>query len=83
MYVNPELIGSNIMFDILSLNVRGIREKKKRINILSWVRNYVPDKGIIMLQETHSTGISKTHGHYKYSVRKFAICMERAMPEEC
>ena len=55
MYVIPELIGSNIMFDILSLNVRGIREKKKRINIFSWVRNHVPDKGVIMLQETHST----------------------------
>ena len=55
MYVNPELIGSNIMFDILSLNVRGIREKKKRFNIFSWVRNHVPDKGVIMLQETHST----------------------------
>ena len=54
MYVNPELIGSNIMFDVLSLNVKGIREKKKRINIFSWVRNHVPDKGVIMLQETHS-----------------------------
>ena len=55
MYGNPELIGSNIMFDILSLNVRGIREKKKRINIFSWVRNHVSDQGVIMLQETHST----------------------------
>ena len=55
MYGNPELIGSNIMFDILSLNVRGIREKKKRINIFSWVRNHVSDQSVIMLQETHST----------------------------
>ena len=55
MYGNPELIGSNIMFDILSLNVRGIREKKKRINIFSSVRNHVSDQGVIMLQETHST----------------------------
>ena len=51
MYGNPELIGSNIMFDILSLNVRGIREKKKRINIFSWVRNHVSDQGVIMLQQ--------------------------------
>ena len=43
------------MFDMLSLNVRGIREKKKRINIFSWVRNHVSDQGVIMLQETHST----------------------------
>ena len=55
MYANPELIGLNIMFHILSLNVRGIREKKKIINIFSWVRNYVPDKSVIKLQETHST----------------------------
>ena len=55
MYVNPELIGSNIMFDILSLNVRVIGEKNKTINIFSWVRNHVPDKGFITLQETHST----------------------------
>ena len=53
MFVNPELIGSNIMFDILSLTVRGIREKRKRINIFSWVRSHVSDKGVIMLQETH------------------------------
>ena len=55
MFVNPELIGSNIMFDILYLTVRGTREKTKRINIFSWVRSYVSDKGVIMLQETHST----------------------------
>ena len=51
MSVDPELIGSNIMSGILSLNLGGIREKKKRINIFSWVRNHVSDKGVIMLQE--------------------------------
>ena len=51
-----------------------------RINTFSWVRNHVSDKGVIILQETHST---KDLGHHNYIVRTSAIRMGRAMPKEC
>ena len=38
--------------DILSLNCRGLRSKFKRQRLFSWLSRY--DKGIIMLQETHT-----------------------------
>ena len=40
-------------FKILSLNVRGIRNKEKRKTIFSWIRNQKAK--IVFLQETHAT----------------------------
>ena len=42
------------MTSILTYNVKGIRQAKKRINIFHYLKNYVQN-GIICLQETHST----------------------------
>ena len=43
---------------LLSLNVRGIRDKLKRSKIFSWINNQKPD--IVMLQETFfDTGFGK------------------------
>ena len=43
---------------LYSLNTRGLSDKRKRRTILQWVKsNY---KGIVYLQETHSTKISET-----------------------
>ena len=46
----------HIKFDILSLNVRGIRNNKKRLKVFNWLKNHTSDKAIVFLQETHSTG---------------------------
>ena len=43
----------NVCFNVLSLNVRGIRDLHKRKSIFTWVRNQKAD--IIFLQETYST----------------------------
>ena len=42
-----------VCFNVLSLNVRGIRDLQKRKSIFTWVRNQKAD--IIFLQETYST----------------------------
>ena len=43
----------NVCFNVLSLNVRGIRDLNKRKTIFTWVRNQKAD--IIFLQEIFST----------------------------
>ena len=44
---------NNVCFNVLSLNVRGIRDLDKRKSIFTWARNQKAD--IIFLQETCST----------------------------
>ena len=44
---------NNVCFNVLSLNVRGIRDLNKRKSIFTWARNQKAD--IIFLQETYST----------------------------
>ena len=41
-------------FDILSLNVRGLRDYTKRRKIFHYAEKHVSRKGVIFLQETHS-----------------------------
>ena len=42
-------------FDILSLNVRGIRNDTKRIKIFNWLKNHTSNQAAVFLQETRST----------------------------
>ena len=42
-------------FDILSLNVRGIRNYTKRNKIFNWLKNHTSNQAVVLLQETHST----------------------------
>ena len=44
---------NNVCFNVLSLNVKGIRDLNKRKSIFTWARNQKAD--IIFLQETYST----------------------------
>ena len=44
----------NLSFDLLSLNVRGIRSNDKRTTIFNWLNTHISDQAIIFLQETHS-----------------------------
>ena len=43
----------NLSFDLLSLNVRGIRSNGKRMTIFNWLNTHTSDQAII-LQETLS-----------------------------
>ena len=45
----------HIKFDILSLNVRGICNNKKRLKVFNWLKNHTGDKTVVFLKETHST----------------------------
>ena len=48
------------MFNVLSLNVRGIGDGKKRREIFRWLKRYHSGgNSIVFLQETHSTTISE------------------------
>ena len=42
-------------FNLLSLNVRGLREYKKNRKIFNWIIKHGGDNGVTFLQETHST----------------------------
>lgn len=42
-------------FNLLSLNVRGLREYKKNKKIFNWIVKHGGENGITFLQETHST----------------------------
>ena len=44
---------NNVCFNVLSLNVRGIRDLNKRKSIFTWARNQKADTNF--LQETYST----------------------------
>ena len=42
-------------FNLLSLNVRGLRDYKKNKKILNWIVKHGGDNGVTFMQETHST----------------------------
>ena len=45
---------SNLSFDLLSPNVKGIRSNDKRMTIFNWLNTHTSDQAIIFLQQTHS-----------------------------
>ncbi|RUA06760.1 MAG: hypothetical protein DSY43_01275 [Gammaproteobacteria bacterium] len=42
-------------FNLLSLNVRGLRDYKKNIKMFNWIAKHGGDNGVAFIQETHST----------------------------
>ena len=53
---NTNRVGEfDFFFDILSLNVRGIRNDTKRNKIFDWLKNHTSNQAVVFLQETHST----------------------------
>ena len=55
---------NNLDFKLLSLNVRGLRDFKKRKTIINWIMKQKAD--IIFLQETYSTPDIVTHWKYQW-----------------
>ena len=44
------------LFNIISLNVRGLRQKQKRLSVFDWLKKFhYGDSSFIFMQETHST----------------------------
>ena len=73
-------VGRNNEFNLLSLNVRGIRTFEKRKAVFSWLVN--SDADIIFLQETYSTRdilkiSGENNGKVKCSSRMAAIIAEQ------
>ena len=75
--MNTPIIGLKQLLDleVISLNVRGIRGDAKRRKLFQYLKKQVSSKGIIFLQETHSTKDIESQwandwnerGHIKYS----------------
>ena len=55
--MNTPTTGSKQLLDleVISLNVRGIRDDATRRKFFQYLKKQVSSKGIIFLQETHST----------------------------
>ena len=62
-----------LKFGVMSLNVRGIREKKKRHKIFRWFLDHGGESGICFIQEAHcdksimNTWKHEWRGHSYYS----------------
>ncbi len=46
--------------DIFSFNTRGLNDEKKRRGVFKWIKSLY--KGIVLLQETHSTRVDEKNG---------------------
>ena len=62
----------NLSFDLLSLNVRGIRSNGKRMTIFNWLNTHTSDQAIIFLQERIPSEAMKIHGLPSLVVKTFS-----------
>ena len=46
-------------FNVLSNNVRGLQSSKKRLKLFQFFKNKISPKGILFLQETHSSKVTE------------------------
>ena len=49
----------NSLFNFITNNVKGLRDKKKRLKIFSRLQDQIGQRGIIFMQETHSCPLSQ------------------------
>ena len=47
-------MATGVIFDILSLNTKGLRDKLKRNKLFTYAKNNLSANGILFMQETHS-----------------------------
>ena len=55
--LNPSMNHSSeidLNFDVLTLNVKGLRDYRKRRKIFNYIKKHILPEGIFFLQETHS-----------------------------
>ena len=51
---HPRPMGRQPSFDVVTLNVRGLRDYTKRKKIFQYLKKQTTSKGIVFLQETHT-----------------------------
>ena len=49
-------------FNFLSHNIRGLQSSKKRLKLFQFFKNKISPRGILFLQETHSSKVTEKHG---------------------
>lgn len=52
---NNKKDNNNFNFQVMTINVRGMRSYKKRRKVLHWISKHNASRGITFLQETHTT----------------------------
>ena len=60
---HPRPMDRQPSFDVVTLNVRGLRDYKKRKKIFQYLKKQTKSKGMVFLQETHTC--IKKKAHYK------------------
>ena len=76
-----EQLSNTSDFNFLSNNVKGLQSSKKRLKLFQYFKNKVSPKGILFLQETHSSKVTekiwsdKFHGDLFFHLgKKFLQC---------
>ena len=54
-YKVNENFNKKIDFNFLKINVKGLQSIKKRLKLFNFLKNKIGPKGILFLQETHSS----------------------------
>ena len=66
-------MADDFSFELITLNVRGLPEFKKRRKIFNWIKKHTSKESIMLLQETHSDekieniSTSQWHGDLRFS----------------
>ena len=55
LYKDNENLKNQLNFNFLTNNVKGLHSTKKRLKLFNFLRNKMGLKGILFLQETHSS----------------------------
>ena len=45
-------MADDLSFEVITLNVRGLRDLKKRRKIFNWIKKHTSKESIMLLQET-------------------------------
>ena len=57
-----EQLSNTFDFNFLSNNVKGLKSSKKRLKLFQFFKNKISPKGILFLQETHSSKVTEKYG---------------------
>ena len=55
LYKVNENLKNQSIFNFLTNNVKGLQSTKKRLKLFNFLKNKIGPKGILFLQETHSS----------------------------
>ena len=55
LYKENENLENQLSFSFLTNNIKGLQSTKKRLKLFNFLKNKMGPKGILFLQETHSS----------------------------